>query len=152
MPVYLISGGFRSIISPLALRLNVPLENVYANKMKFFFNGGFAGFDENEPTSDNGGKGRVISELKNKYCYSNVVMIGDGMTDLEACPPADAFIGQVFRLVDGITFFYIHRKVLHLKHFSSFCTGYGGNIVREEVKNKAEWYVTDFQELINALK
>uniref|UniRef100_A0A0V0GCN1 Phosphoserine phosphatase n=1 Tax=Triatoma dimidiata TaxID=72491 RepID=A0A0V0GCN1_TRIDM len=122
IPVYLISGGFRSIISPVALRLNVPLENVYANKMKFFFNGGFAGFDENECTSDDGGKGRVISELKKKYFYSNVIMIGDGMTDLEACPPADAFIG------------------------------YGGNVAREEVKNKAEWYITDFQELIDALK
>ncbi|KAK9497027.1 hypothetical protein O3M35_012819 [Rhynocoris fuscipes] len=120
--VYLISGGFRSIISPVALKLNIPLENVYANKMKFFFNGVYAGFDENEPTSDNGGKAIVISMLKRKYCYGNVVMIGDGATDLEACPPADAFIG------------------------------YGGNVTREEVKSKAQWFVTDFQELIDALK
>jgi len=48
-------------------------------------------------------------------------MIGDGMTDYDASPPADAFIG------------------------------FGGNVVREEVKSKAKWYVKDFRELINAL-
>jgi predicted TIM-barrel fold metal-dependent hydrolase len=30
-------------------------------------------------------------------------------------------------------------------------SGYGGNVVREEVKSKAKWFVTDFKELINAL-
>ncbi|BES95660.1 phosphoserine phosphatase [Nesidiocoris tenuis] len=120
--VYLISGGFRSIISPIALQLNIPLENVYANKMKFYFTGEYAGFDENAPTSSNGGKGKVIAELKRKHGYSNLVMIGDGATDLEACPPADAFIG------------------------------YGGNVIREEVKNKSKWFITDFRELIDALK
>jgi phosphoserine phosphatase len=32
--------------------------------------------------------------LKKKHGYSNVVLIGDGATDLEASPPADAFIGK----------------------------------------------------------
>lgn len=32
-----------------------------------------------------------------------------------------------------------------------FFLGYGGNVVREEVKAKAKWYITDFQQLINAL-
>ncbi|XP_066902402.1 phosphoserine phosphatase-like [Halyomorpha halys] len=56
-----------------------------------------------------------------KFGYSNIVMIGDGNTDAEASPPAHAFIG------------------------------YGGNVVREAVKNKSQWYVTDFQELIDEL-
>lgn len=121
IPVYLISGGFRGVIGPVALELNIPLQNIYANKLKFYFNGEYAGFDETEPTSKNGGKGEVIRLLKQEHGYSNVVMIGDGATDLEACPPADAFIG------------------------------YGGNVLREEVKNRSAWYVTDFQELIDAL-
>lgn len=59
-----------------------------------FFNlGEYAGFDENEPTSKSGGKAVVISKLKEQYGYKNVILIGDGATDLEACPPADAFIG-----------------------------------------------------------
>ncbi|KDR12562.1 phosphoserine phosphatase [Zootermopsis nevadensis] len=121
VPVYLISGGLRGVITPVALELNIPLENVYANRLKFFFNGEFAGFDENEPTSRNGGKGEVIKLLKKKHGYGNVVLIGDGATDLEASPPADAFIG------------------------------YGGNVIREEVKSKAKWFVTDFKELVDAL-
>nr|XP_024217978.1 phosphoserine phosphatase-like [Halyomorpha halys] len=81
----------------------------------------FAGFNENELTSSDGGKGEVIKHLIQKFGYSNIVMIGDGNTDAEASPPAHAFIG------------------------------YGGNVVREAVKNKSQWYVTDFQELIDEL-
>ncbi|KAJ9582312.1 hypothetical protein L9F63_003348, partial [Diploptera punctata] len=121
VPVYLISGGLRGVITPVALELNIPLQNIYANRLKFFFNGEFAGFDDSEPTSRDGGKGEVIKILKEKHGYSSIVLIGDGATDLEACPPADAFIG------------------------------YGGNVIREEVKSKAKWFVTDFKELINAL-
>lgn len=50
--------------------------------------GEYAGFDESQPTCESGGKGRVISLLKEKYGFKTVVMIGDGATDLEACPPA----------------------------------------------------------------
>jgi len=58
------------------------------------FSGDYAGFDEEEPTCRSGGKGEVVRFLKDKMDYSTVVLIGDGATDLEACPPADAFIGQ----------------------------------------------------------
>ncbi|CAH2048754.1 unnamed protein product, partial [Iphiclides podalirius] len=119
--VYLVSGGFRCLIDPVAELLEIPLTHVYANRIKFFFNGEYAGFDENEPTSRSGGKGLVIRRLKEQYGYQRLVMIGDGATDAEASPPADAFIG------------------------------FGGNVVREEVKKRALWYVTDFQELINCL-
>ena len=56
--------------------------------------GDYAGFDENELTSQSGGKAKVVQELKNKFKYNKVVMIGDGMTDAEASPPAEAFIGR----------------------------------------------------------
>jgi phosphoserine phosphatase len=52
------------------------------------FIGEYDGFDENEFTSASGGKGKVIEFLKNKHNYENIVMIGDGATDLETCPPA----------------------------------------------------------------
>ncbi|XP_068633233.1 phosphoserine phosphatase isoform X2 [Battus philenor] len=119
--VYLVSGGFRCLIDPVAELLNIPVTNVYANRLKFFFDGEYAGFDENEPTSRSGGKGLVIKRLKEHHNYQRLVMIGDGATDAEACPPADGFIG------------------------------FGGNVVREEVKKRALWYVTDFQELISSL-
>lgn len=118
IPVYLISGGFKTIITPIAIQLNVPLENIFANRLKFYYTGEYAGFDESAPTSRSGGKAVVIDMLKKQHGYNKLVLIGDGMTDLEACPPSDAFIG------------------------------YGGNVIREEVKAKSHWFVTDFNELI----
>ena len=63
--------------------------------MKFLLAGDYAGFDENELTCQSGGKAKVIQELKTKYKYSKVIMVGDGITDAEAYPPADAFIGEI---------------------------------------------------------
>jgi phosphoserine phosphatase len=57
--------------------------------------GDYAGFEEEEPTSRSGGKGEVVEMLKTQMNYSTVILIGDGATDLEACPPADAFIGKL---------------------------------------------------------
>lgn len=68
--------------------------------------GEYAGFDEDEPTSRQGGKGEVIKMLKKTHRYNSIVLIGDGATDLEACPPADAFIGEYCTSeIPNITFF-----------------------------------------------
>jgi phosphoserine phosphatase len=91
VPVYLITGGFHSIVDPVAKKLNIPLKNVFANQLLFNDDGTYAGFDEDEMTSDTGGKGRVIEYLKTKYNYQRLIMIGDGATDMEA--NADGFIG-----------------------------------------------------------
>ncbi|XP_007576859.1 phosphoserine phosphatase [Poecilia latipinna] len=120
--VFLISGGFRCIVEHVASQLNIPLHHVYANRFKFYFNGEYAGFDETQPTAESGGKGKVISMLKEQYGFETVVMIGDGATDLEACPPANAFIG------------------------------FGGNVVRAQVKERSSWYVTSFDELLKELE
>ncbi|XP_063973652.1 phosphoserine phosphatase [Diachasmimorpha longicaudata] len=119
--VYLVSGGFRCLISPVAKRLNISQDHIYANRLKFYFNGEYAGFDENEPTSRSGGKAIVIKRLQDKHGFNTIVHVGDGATDMEACPPATAFIG------------------------------FGGNVVRESVKTNSLWFVEDFQELIDAL-
>jgi phosphoserine phosphatase len=91
IPVYLITGGFHSIVDPVAKKLNIPLKNVFANQLLFNDDGSYAGFDEDEMTSDSGGKGRVIEYIKNTYGYQRLVMIGDGATDMEA--NVDGFIG-----------------------------------------------------------
>uniref|UniRef100_UPI0037E71BC3 phosphoserine phosphatase n=1 Tax=Semicossyphus pulcher TaxID=241346 RepID=UPI0037E71BC3 len=120
--VFLISGGFRCIVEHVATQLNIPLHHVYANRLKFYFNGEYAGFDESQPTAESGGKGKVINMLKEQYGFKTVVMIGDGATDLEACPPASAFIG------------------------------FGGNVIRQQVKAGSSWYVTSFGELLKELE
>ncbi|XP_076367375.1 phosphoserine phosphatase isoform X1 [Tachypleus tridentatus] len=120
--VYLVSGGFRTIIEPVARELDIPLKNIFANRLKFYFNGDYAGFDENQPTSRQDGKAQVVKYLKQYYGYQRLVMVGDGATDLAACPPADGFIG------------------------------FGGNQVREKVKQDSKWFVGCFSELIDELK
>ncbi|XP_071461563.1 phosphoserine phosphatase isoform X2 [Marmota flaviventris] len=120
--VFLISGGFRSIVEHVAAKLNIPAANVFANRLKFYFNGEYAGFDETQPTADSGGKGKVIKFLKEKFHFKKIIMIGDGATDMEACPPADVFIG------------------------------FGGNVIRQQVKDNARWYITDFVELLGDLE
>ncbi|XP_015171751.1 PREDICTED: phosphoserine phosphatase isoform X1 [Polistes dominula] len=119
--VFLVSGGFHCLINSVAEQLDIPPENVYANRLKFYFTGDYAGFDENEPTSKSGGKSEVIRYLKEEKGFKTIVHVGDGATDLEASPPADAFIG------------------------------FGGNVIRETVKLNSKWFVTNFDELINNL-
>lgn len=51
-------------------------------------------FDRNQPTARTKGKADVVAMLKSKLLPGDgVLIIGDGITDAEACPPADAFIG-----------------------------------------------------------
>lgn len=117
--IFLISGGFDCLIEPVADALEIPLCNLYANRLLFNYNGSYAAFDTAQVTSRSGGKGEAIKMIKSMAGGETVVaMIGDGMTDLEACPPANLFIG------------------------------YGGNAVRDEVQKRATYYVTNFADLL----
>ena len=54
------------------------------------------GFDMSEPTAKNQGKPQAIAKIRQKFPYQSIVMIGDGITDLEAVQVsggADLFIG-----------------------------------------------------------
>lgn len=42
--VYLVSGGFRSLIEPVAEQLHISPSNLYANRLKFYFNGEYVIF------------------------------------------------------------------------------------------------------------
>ncbi|KAK6153468.1 hypothetical protein DH2020_013107 [Rehmannia glutinosa] len=121
--VYLVSGGFRQMINPVASILGIPLENIYANQLLFGSSGEFSGFDTNEPTSRSGGKAIAVQQIRKARGYKSLVMIGDGATDLEARQPggADLFV----------------------------C--YGGVQLREAVAAKADWLVYNFKDLINSL-
>ena len=120
--VYLVSGGFRQMINSVAEATNIPYNRIYANNILFGENGKYAGFDKTEPTSSDGGKAAVISMLKEVHGYQTVVMVGDGATDMQAAPPADAFIG------------------------------YGGTAVRENVMAGADLFVVEFEDIMRLLK
>jgi glycerol-3-phosphate dehydrogenase (NAD+) len=99
--VYLISGGFRELTLPVAKLLSIPFDRVFANRM-FFQNDDitqqptvFAGFDFSQPTAHAGGKPKAIQGIRTNRPFETIIMIGDGITDLEAAEEegaADLFI------------------------------------------------------------
>lgn len=120
--VFLVSGGFRLMIEPVAERLGVSVEKIYANTILFDEKGDYVGFDSNEPTSADQGKPKALKTIKAKHGYEVMVMVGDGATDAQARPPADTFIG------------------------------FGGVVTREAVKEKACWFVRDFEAMIEIVE
>jgi phosphoserine phosphatase len=123
--VYLVSGGFRIMIEPVAKILNInPSTHVIANTIVFDDDTGlYKGFDTAEPTSKDMGKPKAIQQILDNRFYNNgIVMIGDGATDAQAKPPATAFIG------------------------------FGGVVVREAVKNNADWFVTNFDHMTTIIE
>ena len=119
--VYVVSGGFRAMIEATALEaFGVPKERIFANTILWDANGEYSGFDATEPTSRDGGKPAVIAQLKAEGAQT-IVMVGDGATDAQAKPPADAFIG------------------------------FGGVVARDAVVAKADWFVEDFHDVVAAL-
>ena len=89
--VLILSGGFRPIIRPLADFLGV--ERVEAVDLFFDAAGRYTGFDEAYPTTRSGGKPEVIARLKAELNPSKIVMVGDGVSDLETKPVVDLFVG-----------------------------------------------------------
>ncbi len=119
--VWLVSGGFRAMIEPVADAVGVSRDRIIANVIRFDDVGNYRDFDPDQPTSRSGGKAKALGDLKARFGYAPLLMVGDGATDLEARPPADAFIG------------------------------FGGVVVREKVKAGADWFVTSAQELRDVL-
>ena len=122
--VWLVSGGFRIMIEPVADVLRIPHSNIVANTLLFQDNaeGTYLGFDTNEPTSADMGKPKALQHIQDTQGYHTMVMVGDGATDAQAKPPAKAFIG------------------------------FGGIVERPTVKAQADWFVTDFQDMVDIVQ
>jgi phosphoserine phosphatase len=120
--VFLVSGGFTQMIHPLADALGLPRAHVHANTLLFGPAGEYAGFDQAAPTSRDGGKPEVLRRLRAQLGPGPIVMVGDGATDMQARPPADAFVG------------------------------YGGVVVRPAVRDGACLFTTDFADLLRRIE
>ncbi|KAI9915928.1 hypothetical protein PsorP6_008457 [Peronosclerospora sorghi] len=120
--IFLVSGGFRLMIEPIAEQVGIPLYNIYANTIFFDDDGNYNGFDDAELTSRDGGKAKAIEVIKRIHGYEKIAMVGDGVTDLQARPPADLFVG------------------------------FGGIVTRDVVKENADLFVTDFDHLTKLLQ
>lgn len=83
-----VTSGIRDAVTPFAARLGVPAERVHAVRIEFDTNGSYRTFDASEPLVVPGGK-RVVAESLG--LARPVLAVGDGITDAEIRPAADAF-------------------------------------------------------------
>lgn len=113
--VVILSGGFRQAIQPLAAHLGVA--RIEAVDLRFNGDGSYAGYDADYPTTRSGGKPLVIARLRREFAPSRIVMVGDGVSDLETAPGVDVFVG------------------------------FGGYVAREKVRAQAAHYITRLDQL-----
>lgn len=112
----ILSGGFREAIKPLAFELGI--SRVEAVDLRFDVSGNYRGYDESYPTTRSGGKPEVVKRLKEEMPETTFwVMVGDGVSDLEAKPEVDLFVG------------------------------FGGVVEREKVKSGADAYIMEMKDL-----
>ncbi len=118
LPV-IVSGGFRPAIRPLADVLGVG--RIEAVDLFFNDDGSYRGFDEKYPTTRSGGKPEIVQQLRRELSPARVVMVGDGVSDLETKPVVDLFIG------------------------------FGRYVPREKVRAGASHFITSLDELLNLI-
>jgi len=111
----ILSAGFRESIQPLAAYLGI--ERVEAVGLHFDEEGRYTGYDRDYPTTRNGGKPEVIKKKMQAHAPERTVMVGDGISDLEAQAVVDLFVG------------------------------YGGVVARPRVQAEANAFIHHFDEL-----
>jgi phosphoserine phosphatase len=87
----IISGGFRQAIRPLADFLGI--ERIEAVDLFFAADGSYRDYDAAYPSTRSGGKVDIINRLREEFRPEKVVMVGDGVSDLETAPVVDLFVG-----------------------------------------------------------
>jgi phosphoserine phosphatase len=89
--LYVLSGGIKEAIVPLAEELGIHQSNVLAVDVYFNESGAYEGFDElSELVQANGKSKQIAQVLKAK---ERSLLIGDGFTDWEAQSSVTRFIG-----------------------------------------------------------
>ncbi|KAB2649526.1 MAG: HAD-IB family phosphatase [Verrucomicrobiota bacterium] len=111
----IISGGFKQAIEPLAKALRI--SRIEAVDLYFDKEGNYTGFNKDYPTTRSGGKPEVIERLRKEFNPKQIVMIGDGVSDLETQASVDLFVG------------------------------FGGVVIREKVKQGAHAFITALSQL-----
>jgi phosphoserine phosphatase SerB len=112
----ILSGGFAPLIQPLAKELGI--KHVEAVPLFFDDQGDYAGYGRDYPTTRNGGKPEIIRQWQAAMLPERTVMVGDGVSDLEASSVCDLFVG------------------------------YGGVVQRQAVKDNAGAWITSLDELL----
>ena len=78
--VYIVSGGFSSIIEPVLFSSTDLNWNIFANEFKFDDKGYVIGVNQKNPLAFSKGKVELVKQLNLK---NDIIIIGDGYTDYE---------------------------------------------------------------------
>lgn len=89
--VHIISGGIRQALLPLGAALGIPDHRVHGVTLIFDGQGRYAGYDADSPLARQHGKAVVCRQILRPD--DRAVLIGDGVTDLEAREAGPDFIG-----------------------------------------------------------
>ena len=89
--VGIISGGLLAPVRALARHLEVDENRVHAVPIRFDADGRYVDFDRDSPLWRNGGKTAVLGSLRRDE--RPICFVGDGVTDLEALPVVERFVG-----------------------------------------------------------
>jgi phosphoserine phosphatase len=89
--VHVISGGLVLPVRQLAGDLGISHEKVHAVDVCFQADGTYLDFDRNSPLARAGGKALVVADLVARF--GRVVLVGDGITDLEARTGGATIVG-----------------------------------------------------------
>jgi phosphoserine phosphatase len=118
--VHLVTAGIQQAVLPLADELNIPCRNVHAVALVFDPIGGYEGFDRRSSLTRPGGKELVVRDIRARS-HGKAAFVGDGVSDLEAKPAVDLFIG------------------------------FGGVVVRPRVKENADVYIISLPDVLSHL-
>lgn len=88
--VQIVSGGFAQAVEELARYLGVAAERVAAVRLEFHADGSYRDFDRASPMARSGGKREWIRASLDRLPPRRL-MVGDGVTDLEARAVVDCF-------------------------------------------------------------
>ncbi|NGM66169.1 HAD-IB family phosphatase [Sphingobacterium sp. SGR-19] len=105
----IVSGGFKEFITPVVTPYYIQKENIYANTFKFDKEGNIIGYDENNPLSDEGGKVKLLNELK---LDGRIFGIGDGYSDFQL--KESGLIEKFFAFTENISRKSVTDKADHI--------------------------------------
>lgn len=105
----IVSGGFKEFITPVVTPYHIKKENIYANTFIFDEAGNIVGYDAENPLSDEGGKVKLLQELK---IDGRIFGIGDGYSDFQL--KESGMIEKFFAFTENIARKSVTDKADHI--------------------------------------
>jgi phosphoserine phosphatase len=90
--VWIVSGGLAPAVELLGRKLGVESARTLAVDIQFDAQGRYTGFDHASPLWRGGGKSEVVERIASTAGPRGVVLVGDGVTDLETAPLLRRFV------------------------------------------------------------